>query len=119
MADACCRRRARTNLCDAPGRSQGLFAGCADGPDQSNYHRVMSGPASSVQLLPRRDIARIPTRDLVLLALIVLLAALLRFPDLQRAPGGGDGGVAGVGLKRLEWRGVRRWPVYVRCLDAP
>jgi len=53
------------------------------------------------------------------LALIVLLAALLRFPDLTTAPLGGHGDVAWVGLNALDWteRGV--WPFYVRELYSP
>ncbi len=58
-------------------------------------------------------------RALVWLALIILLAALLRFPDLSMAPLGGHGDVAWVGLNALDWvdRGV--WPFYVRELYSP
>src|SRR5215468_5586480 len=79
----------------------------------------MGGSASSTQFLTRQEQDRIPARAFVLLALIVLLAALLRFPDLQRAPVGGHGDVAWVGLNALDWidRGV--WPFYVRELYSP
>src|SRR5579859_4769726 len=79
----------------------------------------MSGPASSAPFIPRRERDRIPARDLVLLALIVLLAALLRLPDLQRAPVGGHGDVAWVGLNALDWTDRGVWPFYVRELYSP
>src|SRR5215510_13133323 len=62
---------------------------------------------------------RIPARAYLLLALIVLLAALLRFPDLQTAPVGGHGDVAWVGMNALDWTDRGIWPFYVRELYAP
>ncbi|MEP7284904.1 MAG: glycosyltransferase family 39 protein [Chloroflexota bacterium] len=65
------------------------------------------------------NLDRIPARALLWLALIVLLAALLRLPNLQSAPVGGHGDVAWVGLNALDWvdRGV--WPFYIREMYSP
>ncbi len=62
---------------------------------------------------------RIPRRAYVWLALIVVIAAALRLPDLTTAPLGGHGDVSWVGLNALDWvdRGV--WPFYIREMYAP
>ncbi|MBN1679537.1 MAG: hypothetical protein JW966_04545 [Anaerolineae bacterium] len=58
-------------------------------------------------------------QTLLLLALIVALAAVFRLVDLERAPVGGHGDVAWVGINALDWldNGVR--PFYVREMYAP
>ncbi len=65
------------------------------------------------------DVDRVSPRTLALLALIVLLAAVLRFTQLNSAPVGGHGDVAWMGINALDWvdRGI--WPFYVRELYAP
>ena len=71
--------------------------------------------ASHVDAYPNR----IPVRAYLLLALIVLLAGILRFIDLPDAPVGGHGDVAWVGLNALDWTDRGIWPFYVRELYAP
>src|SRR5258708_30186190 len=66
-----------------------------------------------------KDAIKISARALFLLALIVILAALLRLPDLQTAPVGGNGDVAWVGLNALDWADRGVWPFYVRELSSP
>ncbi|MGH2592846.1 MAG: hypothetical protein ACRDGG_04975 [Anaerolineae bacterium] len=63
--------------------------------------------------------AHTPNRALILLALIVVLAGVLRFVDLEHAPVGGHGDVAWIGINALDWvdRGI--WPYYIRELYAP
>ncbi|HJW84078.1 MAG TPA: hypothetical protein VJ754_07220, partial [Anaerolineae bacterium] len=62
------------------------------------------------------DISR---RSWWLLGLIILLAAVLRLADVERAPMGGHGDVAWIGINALDWvdRGI--WPFYIRELYAP
>ena len=69
--------------------------------------------------LRRADQDRIPRRTYVWLALIMVIAALLRLPDLTSAPLGGHGDVSWVGLNTLDWvdRGI--WPFYIREMYAP
>src|SRR5260221_2140976 len=71
--------------------------------------------ASHVDAYPNR----IPVRASLLLALIVLLAGILRFIDLPDAPVGGQGDVAWVGLNALDWTDHGIWPFYVRELYSP
>src|SRR5579859_5226018 len=61
-----------------------------------------------------------PHRRIVLAAgLIILLAACLRIPDLLKAPVGGNGDVAWVGLNALDWTDRGAWPFYIRELYSP
>src|SRR5579859_2684148 len=85
------------------------------GEHQGSEQTVANRPV----LASHRNQDRVPTRALLLLTLIVLLAALLRLPDLQSAPVGGQGDISWVGLNALDWidRGV--WPFYVRELYSP
>src|SRR5260221_3800282 len=62
---------------------------------------------------------RIPVRDILLLALILILAALIRLPDLQTAPVGAHGDVAWVGMNALDWTDRGVWPFYIRELYSP
>src|SRR5260221_13564803 len=71
--------------------------------------------ASHVDAYPNR----IPVRASLLLALIVLLAGILRFIDLPDAPVGGHGDVAWVGINALDWTDRGIWPFYVRELYSP
>lgn len=62
---------------------------------------------------------RAPHYAYVMLVLIALVAAFLRFVQLDYAPSGGHGDVAWIGINALDWvdRGI--WPFYVRELYAP
>jgi hypothetical protein len=63
--------------------------------------------------------SRVSTRHLLWLALIIALAAVLRFPDLEYAGVGGHGDVAWIGINALDWVDSGVWPYYVRELYAP
>ncbi|MAS34195.1 MAG: hypothetical protein CL610_09315 [Anaerolineaceae bacterium] len=62
---------------------------------------------------------RVPRLAWILLAVILVLAAGLRFIQLEYAPSGGHGDVSWIGINALDWvdRGI--WPFYVRELYAP
>jgi hypothetical protein len=62
---------------------------------------------------------RAPRTAYIWLALILIVAAVLRFIQLDYAPAGGHGDVAWIGINTLDWvdRGI--WPFYVRELYAP
>src|SRR5271166_2910870 len=77
----------------------------------------MSQPQLASPSTPDHD--HVPASALFALALIVLLAALLRFPDLTLAPVGGNGDVAWVGLNSLDWTDRGVWPFYIRELYSP
>src|SRR5690606_25678375 len=61
---------------------------------------------------------RVPRPAYVLLSGIMLIAAVLRFVQLDYAPSGGHGDVAWLGINALDWvdRGI--WPFYVRVRYA-
>jgi hypothetical protein len=63
--------------------------------------------------------SRPSARALILLALIVVLAAVLRLVGLGYAPVGGHGDVAWIGINALDWIDGGIWPYYVRELYAP
>lgn len=58
-------------------------------------------------------------RTWLLLALIVLLAAVTRFIDLDSAPVGGHGDVAWIGINALDWADNGIFPYYIWELYAP
>ena len=62
---------------------------------------------------------RVPRAAYALLACILVIAAVLRFVQLDYAPSGGHGDVAWIGINALDWvdRGI--WPFYVRELYSP
>src|SRR5258708_17032947 len=59
------------------------------------------------------------TRVVLAAGLILLLAALLRLPDLLVAPVGGNGDVAWIRLNALDWTDRGAWPFYIRELYSP
>lgn len=62
---------------------------------------------------------RVPRAAYALLACILVIAAVLRFVQLDYAPSGGHGDVAWIGINALDWTDRGIWPFYVRELYAP
>jgi hypothetical protein len=58
-------------------------------------------------------------RTSILFILILMLAAILRFIDLDSAPAGGHGDVAWIGINALDWTDRGIWPYYIRELYSP
>lgn len=67
----------------------------------------------------RQNSPRISSVTLILWAVIVGLAAVLRLTALDTVPPGGDADAAWIGLDALDWLDKGVWPHYINAMYAP